>query len=193
MTLFVGTVPDRLAPELVEPLQPLVAAYARSRLMLPRIDPVPAGELPEPYRTLLAHDRDMTPTLEAFHRSEIHIEVWSRTQRDNQYLREVVLRLDRNQRPVEFGANRVDLDAFEPAVRKLILDEYLPLGQILKLKAIPHAGRPTAFLRVEPDAQMRRAFNLPAAASPALYGRCNTIRDPQGRPLSQIVEILAPA
>lgn len=192
MTPSAGTAPDRLAPELVEPLQPLIAAYARSRLPLPRIDPVPAGELPEPYRALLAHDRDMTPTLEAFHRSEIHIEVWSRAQRENQYLREVVLRLDRNQRPVEFGANRVYLDAFEPSVRKLILDEYLPLGQILRLKAIPHAGHPTAFLRVEPDAQMRRAFGLHGAETRALYGRCNTIRDPQNRPLSQIVEILCP-
>ncbi len=146
--------------------------------------------MPEPHRTLLVHDRDMTPTLEAFHRSDIHIEVWGRERRGDLYFREVVLRLDRDQRPVEFGANKINLALFDPAVRRLILDEYLPLGHILKLREVPHAGRPLAYLRVETDPLMRRAFRLSGPA--VLYGRRNVLRDPQGRALSEIVEILPP-
>lgn len=171
-------------------LHPLAALYARSRLPLPAIEFVDAADVPPPYQELLAHDRDMTPTLERFYRSDLHIEVWSRAHLDGHYYREVVLRLDTNQHAVEFGANKVYLASLEPAVRKLILDEYLPLGHILKMRQVPHAGHPTAFLRVQADAQMKRAFAL--RGDHLLYGRHNTIRNPQGHPLSEIVEILAP-
>lgn len=33
----------------------------------------------------LVHDNDMTPTLEAFHRGDIHIEVWGRERRGDFY------------------------------------------------------------------------------------------------------------
>lgn len=173
------------------PVQPLAECYAREGLSLPRIEVIPAEAVPEPFHTLLVHDRDMTPTLEAYYHSDIHIEVWSRTRRDSFYSREVVLRLDRDQRPVEFGANRIDLSLFEPAVRRLILDDYLPLGHILKMLEVPHWGRPTAFLRVESDPLINRAFGLRDRR--VLYGRRNTIRDPQGRALSDVVEILPPS
>ena len=47
--------------------------------------------MPEPYRSLLAHNNDMTPTLSAFHARVIHLRVLSRQQRDDFYFREVVL------------------------------------------------------------------------------------------------------
>ncbi len=133
----------------------------------------------------------MTPTLEAFHRCDIHIEVWGRERRGDFYFREVVLRLDRDQRPVEFGANKINLALFSPAVRRLILDEYLPLGHILKMCDIPHTGHPLGYLRVESDRLMNRAFHL--SGRHALYGRRNTIRNLDGQPLSEVVEILPPS
>jgi chorismate-pyruvate lyase len=169
---------------------PLDDFYAREGLPLPRIEVIPGDAMPEPYRSLLVHERDMTPTLEACYRSSIHIEVWGRARAGDFYFREVVLRLDRDQRPVEFGVNKLNLSLFDAAVQRLILDEYLPLGHILNLRAIPHHGRPQAFLKIESDALMCRAFHLPAATT--LYGRRNTINDSQGRVLSEIVEILPP-
>lgn len=173
-----------------ELIYPLDEFYARERTPLPRIEAVSPAEVPEPYRTLLVHDADMTPTLEAHHRGTIHIEVWGRERRGDSYFREVVLRLDRDQRAVEFGANKVNLALFEPAVRRLILDEYLPLGHILHLRRVPHHGHPLGYLRIEADSLMNRAFRLKGQHT--LYGRRNTIRDPQGRPLSEILEILPP-
>ncbi|MBE7502921.1 MAG: hypothetical protein HS113_22095 [Verrucomicrobiales bacterium] len=171
-------------------LYPLDAFYARERRALPRIDVLPGEAVPEPYRSLLVHERDMTPTLEAHYGCDIHIEVWGRERRGEAYYREVVLRLDHDQRPVEFGANHVHLARFDPEVRRLILDEYLPLGHILKMRGVPHVGRPLAYLRIESDDLINRAFRLRGRHT--LYGRRNTLRDMSGRPLSDIIEILPP-
>jgi chorismate-pyruvate lyase len=171
-------------------LFPLDAFYMRERVALPRIETIPGELVPEPFRSLLVHDNDMTPTLEAHYASEIHIEVWGRARRGDAYFREVVLRLDRDQRPVEFGANKVNLALFEPEIRRLILDEYLPLGHILKMRRVPHQGHPLAYLRIASDSLMNRAFRL--AGNHVLYGRRNTIRNPAGQALSEIVEILPP-
>jgi hypothetical protein len=43
---------------------PLDEFYARSGLPLPKIERLTAEQLPEPQRLLLAHENDMTPTLE---------------------------------------------------------------------------------------------------------------------------------
>lgn len=177
-------------PTPVSHLFPLDELYARAGLVLPPIEVIDGAAMPEPHRTLLVHERDMTPTLELYHGCEIHIEVWGRQRHGDIYFREVVLRLDDDQRPVEFGANKVNLALFDPAVRRLILDEYLPLGHILKRRHVPHSGRPRAFLRVQSDPLMNRAFGLSGVHT--LYGRKNTLWDPQGRALSEIVEILPP-
>lgn len=173
------------------PLFPLDEFYRRERRPLPRIDLLSGAAMPEPYRSLLVHDRDMTPTLEKHHHCDIHIEVWGRERSGEDYWREVVLRLDRNQQAVEFGANRINLGLFSRHERQLILDEYLPLGRILNQRDLPHSGGPRAFLRIEADDLMGRAFGIRAGA--VLYGRRNTIVDREGRPLSEIVEILPPA
>lgn len=172
------------------PVFPLDDFYARSGLPLPPFEVIPGDTVPEPYRTLLVHERDMTPTLAEYHKSDIHIEVLDRRRRGSAYFREVILRLDHDERPVEFGANKISLDLVAAEVQRLILAEHLPLGQILKVLGVPHHGRPHAFFRVKSDHLMNRAFGLTAPA--VLYGRRNTLWDLEGRALSQIVEILPP-
>lgn len=169
---------------------PLDAFYARAGLPLPPLEILAGHEVPEPFRSLLVHDRDMTPTLEEHFQGDIHIEVLGRERRGDAYFREVILRLERDERPVEFGANKVSLELLPPVVRRLVLEEYLPFGHILRAHEVPHEGHPSAFFRVQADTLIARAFGVPARV--ALYGRRNTIRDLRGRPLSEIVEILPP-
>ena len=182
--------PNLPAPRVCPYAYPLDEFYARAGAPLPRIERIPGNRIPEPYRKLLVHLHDMTPTLEAFHGSDIHIEVLHRERRGDFYFREVVLRLDRDQQPVEFGANRVCLAWLAPKVRALILEEHLPLGRILNLLKVPHRSFPKCFLRVEADALISRSFGLKAPQS--LYGRQARILNPRGQPLSEIVEILPP-
>lgn len=184
------SVPVQLPPAVLPYVHPLDEFYARAGLPLPPIRVVSGDEVPEPYRSLLVHQNDMTPTLEDFHQSEIHLEILRSEPRGDFYVREVVLRLDRDQTPVEFGANKISLSLYPPAVRQLILQEHLPLGHLLKLYHVPHRTQAKAFLRLESDAFIGRAFGLKQPCT--LYGRRATIWDPAARPLSEIVEILPP-
>ena len=87
-----------------------------------------------------------------------------------------------------FGANRVALDLYPPEAQELILKEYVPLGSILAQFRIVHTCHPSAYLRITPDALIRRELQVREAQT--LYGRRNTLKDPQGRVLSEILEIL---
>lgn len=173
-----------------EAVFPLDAFYARAGLALPRFEVLQGADVPEPWYTLLVHERDMTPTLESHYQGDIHIEVLGRERVGDAYFREVILRLDRDDRPVEFGANRIALDRLPTVVRRLVLQEQLPLGHILKAHDVAHTGRPSAFFQVEADALMARALGVDVGRS--LYGRRNTLRDMEGQVLSEVVEILPP-
>jgi len=152
---------------------------------------VSGKEVPEPARTLLVHDSDMTPTLEKFHGSSVRLEVLSRKERGDFYFREVVLEKCSDGRPVEFGAIKINLGLFPPAARKDILAELLPLGHVLAKWSLKHSSHPKAYLEVVSDDFIRAALKLGDVG--LLYGRRNTLFDPQGRPLAEIVEILPPS
>ncbi len=169
---------------------PLSEFYARTSLALPRLEIIPGDVVPEPYRALLVHERDMTSTLERFHASEIYIKALSSERRDGEYFREVVLHRASDDAPVEFGANCVNLDLFTPEARWMILQEKVPLGRILKDHAISHTIRVPGFFRVQPDELICRALKL--AAPGPLYGRQAVLCNSAQQRLSQVVEILPP-
>ncbi|MBM3823211.1 MAG: hypothetical protein FJ404_10050 [Verrucomicrobia bacterium] len=177
-------------PRVLPVAHPLDDFYARAGLALPPIEPIEPMRIPEPARSLLVHDADMTPTLEAFHGGEVELSVLGREIRGETYFREVVLRLKDSGKPVEFGAIKIYLNFFSTEARRLILEERLPLGHILRQCAVPHQSRPKAFLQVTSDEVINQALGLSGAVT--LYGRRNTHWDPQQRPLSEIVEILPP-
>ena len=171
--------------------QPLATFYARADLPVPRIERIPGNEMPEPFRSLLVHKNDMTPTLEQHHGTQIHLRVLRSERHGNHYHREVVLVLDGSNRPVEFGANRVNLELYPQDAQDLILKEYVPLGSILARFKIIHSCHPSAYLRITADSLI--ASELGAEVGQTLYGRRNTLKDPQGRVLSEILEILPTA
>ncbi len=176
------------------PVQPLVypldSFYAHAGRPLPRIEAVPGDQLPEPYRSLLTHDVDMTSTLERFHNGRIQLNVITSDQRDDFYFRASALVIEGTGKRIEFGAIRINLSLFKPAARQLILEAKLPLGGILLQCAVPYRSRPKAFLRMESDDYINAALGLRGAHT--LYGRRNTLTDPNQRSLAEIVEILPP-
>src|SRR5438067_1109299 len=95
----------------------LEAFYGRRGLAVPPCQIIDGEQVPEPYRTLLVHENDMTPTLEQFHGASVHLRVLGRERRRNEYQREVVLQLEGSEQPVEFGVIRIDLGLFAPVVR----------------------------------------------------------------------------
>ena len=169
---------------------PLDEFYAQMGLTLPPLQQVDGEAVPQPYRQLLVHRDDMTPTLEKFHGRDIHLRLLGRRRKGSGYFREVVLLLDGTDQPVEFGAIKIYLDRFGAEARRQILEEQRPLGHILHECGVKHRSRPKAFLRLASDHFINDALQLTGAN--VLYGRRNTLYDPQDRPLAEIVEILPP-
>jgi hypothetical protein len=179
-------------PAMVLPFAyPLDEFYALAQRELPAMERIEADQLPEPYRKLLVHNADMTPTLEKFHDERIYLNVISRQHRGDSYFREVILLAQRTRKPVEFGAIKMNLTLFPAAAKRLVLEEQEPLGTILADFKIPHASRPKAFFKITADAFIKGALQL--SGNQVLYGRRNTLLDPQQRALAEIVEILPPA
>ena len=171
-------------------LYPLDDFYMRMGRQLPVIEMVDSNAIPEPYKSLLVHQSDMTPTLQRYHRDNIHVNALHAEKRDCFYFREVLLELDETGRPVEYGAIKINLSLLSENTRREIIKEQLPLGQILFAQKVKHASQPKAYLKVEADEHIIGTFRL--GNSPTLYGRRNTLTHTDGRPLAEIVEILPP-
>ncbi len=169
-------------------LFPLDEFYAREGRPLPAVARVDSEEVPEPYRSLLVHDRDMTRTLEAYHCGRIHLRILGRRLEEEALWREVVLTLNGSGRPVEFGAIVIYCDRFPPAARDAILECRRPLGTILADHCVAHTSCPEAYVRIEPDALIREALGMTEIRP--LYGRRNVLLGSNGAPLAEILEIL---
>src|SRR5437667_12430177 len=89
---------------------PLDDFYARAGRPLPPLAQVEGESMPEPYKSLLVHSNDMTPTLEKFHQQSIHLQVLARERKGNEYFRNVILLLDGSGLHVEFGAININID-----------------------------------------------------------------------------------
>lgn len=154
---------------------------------LPWIEALDRDAVPQPYRQLLVHLNDMTPTLAAFHGQAIGLRVLRRQVRGSVLFREVILLA--GEAPVEFGAIAIHLDAFSPEARADIEEGHLPLGTILAKHSVVHVSCPQAFLKIEANAFVDAVFGL--ALEPAvLYGRRNILATPEGALLADILEIL---
>jgi hypothetical protein len=169
---------------------PLDDFYKRSGMSLPPLQQVDGEEVPEPYKRLLVHSSDMTSTLERFYEEPVHLRVVSSRHEGDEYFREVVLCTEKESKPVEFGAIKINLGLFSDRARKHILQEHWPLGRILKDCGITYSSWPKAFLKLASDRLINSALNLNGAH--VLYGRRNTLLNGDGQPLAEIVEILPP-
>src|SRR5580704_4295761 len=182
-------------PELIDItldlLYPLNEFYEEAGLALPSATRINGREMPEPYRHLLVHDRDMTPTLEAAYDRKMNLRVLKYSLDEEVFSRQILLIPEGAESPVVFGAIKIYLDEFPTAARDLVLERRLPLGTILESQAIKHFSKPDAFFEVEADSSICHALHI--AGPVRLYGRRNVLGNATGRKLAQVLEILPPA
>ncbi len=150
---------------------------------------VDASAMPEPYRRLLVHDRDMTSTLEAFHGERSRLRPLVQELRDGGLWRKVVLVGIDTGAAQEFGAIRIDLGLFSAAARREIIAGQRPLGAILARFDLSYVSQPRQFFSLDADAELARYFAV--AEGLRLFGRQNVLSTPQGA-LAEVVEILPP-
>ncbi|HLX62391.1 MAG TPA: hypothetical protein VKX17_14030 [Planctomycetota bacterium] len=171
-------------------LFPLSRFYFNEGLPLPNVAVIPSLQLPQPYRGLLDHDQDMTPTLEFFFRETMAISIIHSGRTGSAYTREVVLFTEQTRKPVAYGSIDIHLENVSGAARTDILSGHLPFGSILQKHAIQHVSEPSAFFEIDSDVATQKHFGL--SRSTRLYGRRNRLSTPDGRTLADVLEILAP-
>ena len=171
-------------------LYPLNEFYEQSGLPLPAAVQVAACDVPEPYRSLLVHDREMTLTLEdAYHRA-VALRVQKYDLRGNVFSRQVVL-VAGAATAVAFCAIKIYLEHFPPEAKRLVLERQQPLGAILHTQGVPHSSHPEAYFQVATDAIISSALDLNRPG--LLYGRRNLLLDSAQHTLARVVEILPPS
>jgi len=170
---------------------PLSEYYEELDLSLPEITRLTPAELPEPYRSLLVHNRDMTPTLEAAHDGKLGLRLLRFARQDDVVNRTVALVLSRDGRTVAMGAIRIFLAHLPPAAKESVLEGHEPFGSILRQNGVEHSSRPVSYFRVKADSLIAGA--LGTELFHALYGRRNTIWNGRGQSLAEVVEILPPS
>ena len=168
-------------------LYPLDAVYKRAGIEPPTASVVPADQIPLPYRSLLVHDSDMTITLERHFGGRIILRPLGVFTRGRSYFRRVLLVQEESGQPVEMGAIRMELDAFDAPLRRQILENEVPLGRILRDGRVDYRSVPKAFLTITPNPEMMGVFWM--REPHLLYGRRTEIVR-KGKKVGDIVEVL---
>lgn len=172
-------------------LLPSSERHREQRIRMPSVELIDASALPEPAKTLLAHNRDMTSTLESFHEGTVVLRALHRHEEDGILERQVLLVLKSNGKVVEFGEIRIHLDTLPDGARQLVRGSHLPLGAILAHLEIEHECQPSVFVRLIADDAIQELLSM--RGPDGLYGRRGRVTWPDGSVLAEVVEILPPA
>jgi chorismate-pyruvate lyase len=171
-------------------MRPLAEFYAMNGQTVPNVEAIDGESMPQPYRQLLVHSNDMTPTLEDYWQQPIHLRPLSVHREGDLLTRQVVLVASESHRPVEFGAIRIHLQRYPEPVQKLIIEGHTPLGAILREHRVEHRSRPSGFFQIASDAVTQTSFDL--HGDHMLYGRHNLLLNFADEPMAEVVEILPP-
>jgi hypothetical protein len=168
-------------------LYPLDRAYAQAGVAPPEARRIAPAGIPQPYRSLLVHQRDMTLTLEEHFGGRVVLRPLSTFSNHASYYRRVLLVQEYSGRPVEMGAIRMKLDAFAPRIRTLIRKNEIPLGRILRDGGVNFLSRPRVFFSITPNPEMMGVFWMREPRT--LYGRQTEVLLDDER-IGDIVEVL---
>ena len=154
---------------------------------MPQVTVISPDQIPQPYRSLLVHDSDMTRTLERHVGERAVLRPLSSFSNGASYFRRVLLVQESSGRPAALGAIRVRLDAFAPRLRTKILAGQIPLGRLLREGRFAYTSKVKALFAVEPTPEIMGIFWMPESRT--LYGRrCEMFRGKTK--FADIVEVL---
>lgn len=171
-------------------LYPLDACCARFGDAVPEATFIAGEDMPEPYRSLLVHDRDMTGTLVSHHRDTLRLDILRSWEEGDAVLREVLLRKAGDGAVVEYGAIKIHLDRFPREAIPHVRSGECPLGVILNAFQIEYGSRPRGFFRAMCTSHFRDMF--PDSLGKETYGRTNQLVNGEGQILADVTELLPP-
>jgi chorismate-pyruvate lyase len=189
----IPVMPDNLTIADAAGLDPLTFFYKRAELTPVIMEPVVGDEMPEPYKTLLVHDNDMTPTLEAYYKQRMYLYVLDQDRDAKTCAREVIMLGETSEKAVEFGAIYINLEHLPGQARALVAQGHKPFGAILAEFEIPHRSSPKSYCKIVADETIKGALQLEEDKVYELYGRSNQLLTEDGELLAEVVEVLPPA
>jgi len=156
---------------------------------IPDFEEVPGEEVPEPYHSLLVHDRHMTVTMEEFYGGPVAVSVVEKSQEANLYARKILLTSEKTARVVQYGIMCFNFGYCTAEVRDAILAEKTPLGRILIEHGLLRRIDVLHFIRLNTGSEITRLLGLPEPTE--TYGRlarlfCNE------RQAVELLEVAAP-
>lgn len=156
---------------------------------LGRFEEVSPEEVPELSRQLLWHDQHMTVTVEEHHQVAVDVRVLNTHVTPTHYSRRIVLTRQSDERVVQFGIVRLNVDFLGSKVREEIERQQTPLGRILIQHNVLRHVRPLSLWRIEPGPDLQKLFELGNEAT--CYGRTALIYC-NGLPAVELLEVVTP-
>lgn len=148
---------------------------------------VAAGDLPDSYRRLLAHDRHMTITLRKHFSDELALRVLADRSDALVYRRCIELALRRTDAVVEIGVIRLDTSTLDTVTRSAVLERRKPLGDILIGSGVLTRVEVRWYLRFARGEALVRS--LAGRSGLPVYGRLATIHC-NGTPALELLEVV---
>lgn len=174
----------------LDELKRLTSLFPEEQPLIRAAEHVPGSLVPEPYRTMLVHERHMTVTMEKYHECSVDVHVLDRTTDEGGiYGRKIILTKEGTDVPVQFGIVRFDFQFVTDAVREQILSEAIPLGRVLINHNVLRHIDLGAIVKVTAGPALARYLHMEAGAE--TYGRLATIFCNK-RPAVDLFEVSAP-
>jgi hypothetical protein len=170
------------------------SASRLSDLFYPTLDelggfePVQAADVPDNYRTLLAHHDHMTVALEAFHNSLVNVEAIAEWRDEASYARASVLSRQTDGAVIQFGIMRIWLADLPADAQNEITDKKMPLGRVLIRHNMLREVELITLWQITPGPVLEQ--HLTSITQAPIYGRSAQILVDE-RPTVQVLEIPA--
>lgn len=173
-------------------LQSLVDLFYDDPAELGIFEELPSELVPEKYRSLLAHDKHMTVTLEDFHQSQVSVDVLQFNRTATHYSRKIILRRISDGLPVLYGIVRLSLNFLPPHVQDEIEAQQTPLGRVLIQNDILRKVKLLSLWKVCAGVDLAHCFGAPQQEAGdedlTWYGRTALIYC-DGLPAVELLEI----
>ena len=112
-------------------LDALVKMFPSDQPLFEKAEHVSSASVPDPYKSLLAHNHHMTVTMEEYHNSSVDVSVLDQRLDENVYSRVILLSKSGTDDVVQFGIVKFNFDYVTQAVKDEILAGDIPLGRVL--------------------------------------------------------------
>lgn len=168
-------------------LEILIKLFFEDGLQLGEFSEVKADQVPEPSRSLLAHDCHMTVTVEEHHKSPVDVKVLETRTDGEYYSRKILLTRQSDDRVVQYGIVRLDTSVLAPEVRDEILARKIPLGRILINHDVLREVKLLSLVEIKCGSELAQAIGYEKGQK--CYGRTALIFC-DGKPAIELLEIV---